>query len=415
MNAAIIAIGGELLNGHVLDTNSQWMATRLEALGIRVVLHMNIADGKEDIIAAVQYAMKRCTLLVLTGGLGPTLDDVTKLAVSSIFGCAMEPRESYRLYLEQLYARRNKTFPAHLTIQYTFPSAAQLIPNELGTAPGLYLAQEEHRLIALPGVPFEMKHIWNREVVPLLQSLYPSAPVRNCHFYVGLVGEVYIEERLAALRAQYPEIYYSYLPSYSMVDFSITAPVSGFDEGIFNSLTARIRELLFPYVYSESTADIAAVVIRQLQHSGLTIGCAESCSGGYIGHRLTNVPGASTVYLGSLNTYSISAKIGVLGVPESLIVAHTAISREVAEVMAANACRVLGADIGISTTGYIEKSNTQPDAFVHTAITNGIVSEHHIIRLPYDREANKQYLANQLLFHTAAFIRKQAGTGETDF
>lgn len=415
MNAAIIAIGGELVNGHTLDTNSQWIATHLENLGFNVQLHINIADREEDIVNAVRYAMRHCRVLVLSGGLGPTQDDVTKLALCRVWGCTMEPREAYRLHLEQLYIKRNKPVPENLGIQYTFPAIARLISNELGTAPGLYIGQDDHHLIALPGVPFEMKHIWVREVEPLLQEHFPAQKLLRHHFEVALVGEVYIEERLTALRMQYPDLYFSYLPFYGSVDFSITATRPGFDAVVFNGVVRDIRRLLEPYIYSESSESIAAAVIRLLQKHTLSIGCAESCSGGFIGHQLTNVPGASEVYLGSLNTYSISAKINILGVPADLISVHTATSREVAEVMAQRAHIVFGSDIGISTTGYIETSEEQPVAFVHTAITNGRELEHHLITLPYDRDANKQYLANRLLFYTYAFIRKYAIAGGAGF
>lgn len=404
MKAAIIAIGGELTNGHTLDTNSQWIAQQLSEWGFDVEFHCNIPDTAPAITRILHYVKEHYSIALMTGGLGPTKDDITKLVLCDFFQDTMIPNETYKHILEAYYTGKNRVLPVEFEHQYSFPSKATLLCNKMGTAPGLYFKEDGFHLFAMPGVPFEMKYIVGNEISPVLSSIFQKPLHLKHSFQVGYIGEVSIEEKVAYLLDQYPDLYFSYLPQFSSVTFSVTTLNDRFDVPTFKLIVDTIRNLLTPYIYSEIQESVAQAVIRNLKKHQLSIGCAESCSGGIIGHLLTNVEGSSDAYMGSLNTYSNSAKINILGVDQELIERYTAISEQVAVSMAQNAQRMFQSHLGISTTGYIEKNDSIEKAFVHTAITNGSETEHHKIILPYDRDTNKMYLANQLLYRVWQFI-----------
>jgi nicotinamide-nucleotide amidase len=350
----IVAIGDELLSGATLDSNAATIARRLESLGLRVVQKTTVPDAEERIGEAVWSALARSGVVVTTGGLGPTKDDVTRTAVADVFGRGLEFREDLWRALEARWARLGK-IPETNRVQAEVPAGAEVFPNRRGTAPGIAVEDDSLGLcIMLPGPPHEMEAILSEQVVPYLEARAGAArrrPYRRTLRTVG-IAESAIAERLANRLDDLP-LEIAHLPEIDGNDIRLTAWATDESDAAvaLDEAVSRLRELLGKHIYGEGEADLAQVVGELLRARGLTVAVAESCTAGLIGKRLTESPGSSDHFWGGMIVYDDRAKLELLGVSQGALEQHGAVSEQVAREMAAGVCRRSGAETAIAVTG----------------------------------------------------------------
>ncbi len=351
--AEVISVGTELLLGQITDTNATYICQRMAECGIPVYFRQTVGDNFERVQEAFRLAWSRAELIVFTGGLGPTEDDLTKEAVAAVLGADLVEDPGALAHLEQFFARRGRSMTANQRRQALIPRGALPIPNRWGTAPGVFWEADGRVVVMVPGVPREMRGMVDEFVLPELrrrgwvgQEVIRSRVLRT----VG-IGEGQLEELIRDLiHTTNPTV--APLAHVGEVHLRITA--RGFPEEVSRLLDeaeARLRQRLGDAVYGVDDETLDGVVGRLLRDSGLRVAVAESCTGGLVGERLTSVPGSSAYFLGGVVAYGNEAKVKLLGVPQSLLEEFGAVSAEVAEAMARGAREAFGADVGIAVTG----------------------------------------------------------------
>ena len=384
----LITIGTELLLGFNLDSNAAYLGKALAALGVPVTRRTTVADEVEAIKAAVGEALGRSGTVITTGGLGPTSDDMTVRAVAEMAGVGLRFDGGVWEAITARYAERGLR-PAEANRQQAMiPEGAMVLPNRWGTAPGVWFDTGRGAVIMLPGVPREMRNLFEREVAPRLgggESVIRSATLRT-----NGIAESALAERIGDLGERLVPLTLPYLPGVTGVDLRLTAwgmEAAAADAALADA-TSRLRAVAAPWVYAEDDADIAALVIDELRARRWTLAVAESCTGGLLGARITEVPGASDVFVGGVIAYDNRIKVGQLDVSGALIEAHGAVSGEVARAMAAGAAARLGADVTISLTGIAGPGGGSDDKPVGTVwmawSINGAVDAKRVI-FPGDR------------------------------
>ncbi len=364
MRAEIISIGSELVSGQGLDTNSRWLSQQLGALGIPVAFHTTVGDEMEDHLSAFRTAFERAELVIMTGGLGPTQDDLTREALARCAGVCLVEDAASLAAIAAMFARRGRVMAERNRVQALFPVGAEPLPNPIGTAPGIWMAIGRATIAALPGVPSEMKRMFQDEVVPRLRRL-GSGGRYIVHRKINLFGkgESDIEARALDLtaRGRIPEV--GITASDATISFRITGVGATEEEAqeLIRPTADLIYERFGSLIVGEGTDDVAEGLFAQLARTRSTIATAESCTGGQIAQRLTAIPGVSAYYLGGAVSYSNESKTVLLGVPADLIAAHGAVSPEVAAAMAEGVRTRLGATIGISATGVAGPGGGTPE------------------------------------------------------
>lgn len=353
MTAEIITIGDELLIGQVINTNQAFIAERLSGIGVVVERMTTVGDDRRQILEAFDAAWRRSTVVIVTGGLGPTHDDVTKKAVCTFFDCELLPHEELRRHITALAKKWNRAWSAAYEEQVLFPSKASLIPNPIGTAGGMLFEQSGKYFIVLPGVPYEMKEMVERSVLPFLKTKSGRQALRYLTLRTTGISESMLAQQLGNLDEILQGAKLAFLPSPAGVRMRITVHAHDEEaaEKVLREVERHIRQKVEKYIYGTNDEELEEVVGRLLTERRLTIAVAESCTGGLIADRITNVSGSSNYFERGVVVYSNRSKVELLGVPELLIQAHGAVSREVAEAMAAGIRRTAQTDIGVSTTG----------------------------------------------------------------
>ena len=355
MKAEIIAIGTELVSGQSLDTNSQWLSQNLGALGIPVHFHSSIGDDMAENLEAFRIAVGRADLVITSGGLGPTQDDLTRDVLAGVAGVALlEDAESLRA-IEALFARRNRTMTERNRIQALIPEGGEALFNAIGTAPGLAIAVGSSFVACLPGVPSELKRMFTEQVVPQLKKRGFVGRI-IVHRKINLFGKGESDVEADALdltaRGRVPEV--GITASQATISFRISAEgaTEAEAQAAMEPTATIIYERFANLIVGEGTADVAEATALELTRTGLTIASAESFTGGLLSHQLTTVPGASRHTLGGVVAYSAESKIKLLGVPGDLIAAEGVVSAAVAGAMASLARERFGADVGLAVTGF---------------------------------------------------------------
>lgn len=354
MIAEVVSIGSELTSGQSLDTNCQWLSRRLEEAGIPVGFHTTVADDLEANIDVFQHALRRSELVVSTGGLGPTADDLTRDALARVAGVELVLDPDSLAFIQMLFESRGRQMPERNRVQAMFPSGATVIPNPRGTAPGIWLEVAGRLVVALPGVPREMFGMFEEWVLPRLAERFGGgrAIVHRVLRCFG-AGESQIEEKLGDLtrRGRHPEV--GITASNATISLRVTAKAATPEEArrLIEPDVARIRQTLGELVFGEGDEELQHAVAKALADTRKTLATAESCTGGLVGHLLTEVPGISAHYLGGVVCYSNEAKMRFLGVPEELLLRHGAVSPEVAQAMARGCRNRFGADVAVAVTG----------------------------------------------------------------
>jgi nicotinamide-nucleotide amidase len=363
LQVELITIGDELLLGFTIDTNAAHIARTLAASGVEVVRRTTVGDEAGKIAPAVREALDRTGAVITTGGLGPTSDDLTKPAIAEIFGRQMKLDESIAAKIEERWRARfpNSRFPTTNRSQAEIPEGARILTNRHGTAPGIWLEDDRGRWVAMmPGVPREMRGMLAEELLPAIkaratgaQSVVLSKTLRTTGIAESAIAELLGTNPLGESGTELGSLPLAYLPGVAGVDLRVT--VKGIPRGraekLVNEAIVKLKSRVAAYAYGEDDADLAAVVLEKCRASGFSLAVAESCTGGMLGERLTNIPGSSNVFLGGVIAYHNDVKLDLLGVRPEDIEKFGAVSEEVALQMASGIRERLGADVGVSVTG----------------------------------------------------------------
>lgn len=371
MFAEIITIGDEILIGQIVDTNSAFIAQELNKIGISVFQISSVQDDRDHILHALKEAESRADLIVITGGLGPTKDDITKYTICEYFGDTLVQDEEVLNHIENLFKNYFHTPISEVNRkQALVPSKAVVLKNAFGTAPGMWLESGKKVFVSLPGVPFEMKGLIRNEVVPKLLRDFKREYILHKTFITYGVGESAIAEKIADWEDHLPQfIKLAYLPNLGMVRLRLTA--KGHDNTVLDDAvegeSKKLYALIGDIIYGEEDGDsLEGLVAKMLTQRGMTLATAESFTGGKIAQQITAAPGASAYFKGSVVSYATETKIEVLHVPQRLVDEHSVVSKEVAESMAVNVRQLMRSDFAIATTGNAGPAKGDSDADVGT-------------------------------------------------
>jgi nicotinamide-nucleotide amidase len=359
MDLEVVTVGTELLLGFTIDSNTADIARAVTSVGGRVVRRVSVADDRRQIRDAVAGGLRRSGFVVVTGGLGPTRDDVTKLAVAALFDAPLELDQAYLEELEGRFAAfRRGPIPPSNRSQAEIPRGATILRNPSGTAPGLLLNGSLGTAVLLPGVPQEMRRMVQEHLVPIVREQAtrdgePAVAIHSRTLRTTGITESGLATALDAVVDGTSDVSVAYLPGFDGVDLRLTAwhMMAGEAHAALNAATERLMPVLGSRYYGEGETDLAGVVLEALRNRQERLAVAESCTGGLLGARLAAVPGASDVFAGGVIAYADAVKLELLDVPAAVIDRHGAVSEEVALAMVRGAAGRLGADAAIAVTG----------------------------------------------------------------
>ena len=368
MNLELVTIGTELLLGMTIDTNGAEIAAGLSAYGVRVTRRTSVADSGEEIRDAVAESLRRTGAVLTTGGLGPTRDDITKKVVAELFDSPLEFDETVWQALLARFARLERKPAESNRSQAEVPRGATVLPNRWGTAPGLWLEGKAGLAIMLPGVPLEMRRLLEQEVIPRLAQRGSQSVIRSLLVRTSGIPESTLAEKIGNVEAEIAPITLAYLPGLEGVDLRLSAwgfPPDEADRRL-RAAAALLRQRAGESVYGEGDSDLAALVLERARSQGVRLAVAESCTGGLVGARLTEVPGSSDVFVGGVIAYDNALKRDLLGVPEALLIEHGAVSEPVARAMALGAVSRFGVRGAMAVTGVAGPGGGSPEKPVGT-------------------------------------------------
>lgn len=395
MNSAeIITIGDEILIGQTVDTNSAWIGGRLSLLGVSVARITSIADRREEIIDALDKSLGRCDLVLMTGGLGPTSDDITKETLAEYFGAKLVTDPGVLKEVSQRLERRNLEMNENNRRQADVPDNCIVLFNRAGTAPGMMFTRDEKTVVSMPGVPSEMIYIMTEHVLPMIAARAGGNVIIHKNIMTYGTFEARLAERLHGFESELPSaIRLAYLPSHGLIKLRLTGRGSNATpiQAMINEQVRKLYTIIPDVIYGEDETGLEEVTGRLLLEAGLTVSTAESCTGGRLSSLITSVPGSSSWYLGSVIAYDNSIKTSLLGVNPDTIRVHGAVSKETAEEMAAGVRRITGSDYSVAVTGIAGPAGGTEDKPVGTvwiaiASAGSIITGLH--RFADDRHVN---------------------------
>ncbi len=360
MNAHLLTIGDEILIGQIIDTNSPWMSQQLNLRGIGVNGKSSVGDTKEAIVAGIKHAASQADVVIMTGGLGPTKDDITKKTLAEMFDSEMVFHQATYDRIEGYFLKIGRTTPPAMRTQATLPEKATILLNKVGTAPGMWFEQEGKVYISLPGVPFEMEYLMEYEVIPRLCDRFQSSPIVHRTILTVAEGESNIAKRIEAFEDGLPpHVKLAYLPALGSVRLRLTGvwqdSVTSDSESILSAeldvLQSELVALIPDIVYGFEGENLPMSVGKLLLAQGKQFGTAESCTGGYVAHLITSIPGSSAYFPGTVVSYSYEMKRVLLGVNAETLEKYGAVSEETVREMAQGALKTLGIDISLAISG----------------------------------------------------------------
>ena len=397
--AAIITIGDELLIGQTIDTNSAWIAQRLNELGIDVLRRVAVGDVKQAIVSALDEELAKADLLLITGGLGPTSDDITKPLLCEYFGGKMKVDERVLEHLKDIFTKRNRPVLARNMKQAEVPDNCTVLWNRLGTAPGMLFEKDGKMIVSMPGVPFEMMTIMEDEVLPRLRSELKSDALLHRTIFTAGEGESFIADKILDIEnALPPHIKLAYLPDAGMVRLRLTGR-SADKEQLATELNKHqylLAERLGDIVVALEDLPLEQILGNLAKEKAKTIGLAESCTGGFIGNAITNVEGASAYFTGSVISYDNEVKKNVLGVKAATLDTYGAVSEQTATEMVLGARKVLNTDYALAVTGVLGPGGGTERVKVGSvwmAVADKDSVKAKEFRFFYDRQRNKEMAA----------------------
>ncbi len=353
MRIELINTGSELLHGRVLNTHQEWLGQQLVAAGYELNHQQTVSDTGAAIQAAVSEEIARSELVIVTGGLGPTSDDITRQRIAELLDTPLEEHTRTRDHITAFFRKLKRPMPEAVLVQAQVPAGAIVLPNHHGTAPGLAMRTLKGWLIMLPGPPRELRPMYINSVAPLLaEKMPPKSPIHIRTLKTMGIGESSVEERISNPLGDLLDagLEIGYCARVGEVDVRLVAHGDGADK-ILDGAESIVQEHVGDFIYGRGDDQLEEVMVRELTKRGLTLVVAESCTGGFLAHRITNISGASAVFLAGHCTYSNEAKQETLGVNPETLAGHGAVSEEVAREMAEGARAKHGADFALSTTG----------------------------------------------------------------
>jgi len=411
MKAEIITIGDELLYGQIQDFNSSFISERLNAEGVEVVFKTCVGDDINRIAEAFNIARLRADVIIASGGLGPTLDDLTKKAMVKVFKRNLVFHQEILKQIEDAFHKRGNPMPKINQNQALIPQGAKALSNLWGVAPGIFLQDEETLFFAVPGVPVEMKWMVENEILPILRAKKPQYFILDRKLNTTGISESALYEKIEKLMDPKEEIKVAFLPGYLGVDIRLTAGSGDKSQaqGRIDELEQKIREVLGAYIYGTDNQTLEEVVGKLLLERRKTIAVAESCTGGLIGTRFTNISGSSKYFERGVVTYSNEAKIELLNVPGEIIENHGAVSEQVAILMAEGVRRVAKTDYGLSVTGIAGPAGGTPQkpvglVFIGFSHENDSFAQRFLFG--EDRNSNRERAAQAALNLVRLFLIK---------
>lgn len=392
--AELLTIGDEILYGQIVDTNSQWMSVELDKVGIKVIRKTTVGDQEDEILTAFAEAENRADIILITGGLGPTSDDLTKPLLAKYFNCDLQINEEALAEVTEFFVSRGRELTEMNKQQAALPTACSKITNPIGTAPGMWFEKKGKVFMSMPGVPHEMKKMMTERVIPkLLQTFKMPVIVHQLVRTVG-IGESFLAEKISNWeKALPPSIKLAYLPSLGEVKLRLTA--FGDDKEQLRSMIDHQVELLKPiagdYIYGLGEEGLEISIGKLLKQKGLTLAVAESCTGGYLSHLITSVPGSSDYFLGSIIPYGYEIKMRQLGVKPEILEQNGAVSEPTIIEMANLVRAKFNTSIGVATSGIAGPGGATPDKPVGT-VWIAYSDKHHTVtkklQLSKDRMIN---------------------------
>ena len=401
MQAEIISIGNELLSGLTVNSNASFISQQLFEIGIRVGWVQTVGDDAGAIRAALQTALDRSGVILLTGGLGPTHDDITKKVIADYFGSKMVMNPEILKEVEAKFARRGIPMPEINRLQAVVPDKAVLMANKVGTAPGMIFEQEGKFVFVMPGVPREMKWMMENSVVPFLKEKFPKNRVQVNLFRTTGIPESTIFEKVEKELSGFSGYEIAFLPKFTGVDIRVIRQGKDIEDGAkFVEFIKLLQKKIGRFIYATENLDLEAVVGKLLRERHLTISVAESLTGGLVQDKITQVSGSSAYFMGGIVSYSNESKMKLLGVKAESLEKYGAVSDTVAREMAVGVRSALGTDIGVSTTGIAGPTGATPQkpvglVFVGLATSEKVVAKKFLFG--QDRIINKQRSAQAAL------------------
>lgn len=395
MRVELITTGSELMLGFTINSHLSYIARQLAGIGLRLDRQVTVADDHAEMRAAIAEALPRSDVLIITGGLGPTSDDFTRDVVAELLGRKLVRDETVAADIAERLRKRRIRLPESIYVQALVPVGAQVLPNRNGTAPGLAIEHEGKLILLLPGPPRELKPLFEEYVLPVLEKHFGAQARFDCRVFkvVGLAESI-VEERVAPALADLKELELGYSAKMGEVEVRIISNV----KSVSDKAEGRIRAVLAENIYGTGDDRFEEVVVKMLAAAGKTVAVAESCTGGLIANRITNVSGASEVFVNGCVTYSNESKTRLLGVREETITQHGAVSEEVAREMAEGVRARAGTHFGISTTGIAGPTGGTPDkpvGLVYIGLATPACTEVRRHILLFDRETFK-FFASQI-------------------
>jgi nicotinamide-nucleotide amidase len=407
LHATLITIGDELLIGQTIDTNSAWMATELNNIGVTVKRRVAVGDAWQEIWSALEEESQTAQLILITGGLGPTSDDITKPLLCEFFGGKMVVDEAARENVIEIFTKKlNRPLLDRNLKQAEVPNNCRVIQNSRGTAPGMWFEKNGVIFVSMPGVPNEMKGMMTRDVIPAIKERFILKPVQHRTLLTAGIGESFLAEKLIGFESELPSsIKMAYLPNYGMVRIRLSSQT---DNAPVDEQFEKLKLLVSEYLVVDKDLTIQGTIAEKLLNRKQTLSVAESCTGGYISHLLTSIPGSSGFFLGSVIAYDNEVKKKLLGVDQESLDNHGAVSMETVIKMAIGVRERTGSDFSLATSGIMGPgggTETKPVGTVYVACSTPTSTASIAFHFRFDRKRNIELTAA----HALDFLRKNMG------
>lgn len=398
MNVEIITIGDELLSGHTLDSNAAYIAQSLAGVGLEVKYKSSVGDTIDSMEEAFRLALKRARIVITTGGLGPTDDDLTKRAIVKVFKRNLIFHEEVLNDIKARFEKRGITMPPITQNQALLPQGGKFFPNKFGSAVGICIAEQGRVFISLPGVPSEMRQLMADSVIPYLSGLQNNNAIEVISIRTTGTGETKLAELLKPTLKLPSGVKLAYLPSYSGVTLRVTAMAGTPDEARENAAQTvkQLESSCGRYIYGYGNDNLETVIGQLLRDNDKTLAVAESCTGGQLGMLITSVAGSSSFFLGGVIAYADEVKINSLSVDKTIIDEHGAVSEECAKAMAAGARKSLASDYALSITGIAGPdggSDNKPVGLTYIGLASAHANQVHRYVFGTDRKINRERAA----------------------
>lgn len=410
IKASILTIGDELLIGQTIDTNSAWIATSLNNIGISIQRRVAVGDEWGAIWNALEEEGAKSNIVLITGGLGPTSDDITKPLLCEYFGGKLVTDQDALDNVIEIFTKKlNRPLIERNLKQAEVPNNCVVIQNKRGTAPGMWFEKNGVIFVSMPGVPHEMKGMMENFVMPTLLKKFNIAPIHHRTLLTAGIGESFLAEKLIAFEKSLPEnIKLAYLPNYGMVRLRLTDLKSNSESLLIDEQFEILKSTIKDYMVVDQDLSLQEVVAKKLMNSGKTISIAESCTGGYISHLITQMAGSSQYFLGSVVSYSNEMKQDALQVPEEILKEHGAVSIQTVEMMAKGIRLLSKSDFGLATSGIMGPgggTDEKPVGFVCVGFSSETKTVSTSFQFRFDRRRNIELTAINAL----DFLRKNIG------